>query len=70
MLQDKANLAGLPEVRSPHVEVDGDSDTDLVFHFRLGDTLLDCNSTEGTLIGQTFGGEDIEVTDDVRMVGG
>jgi PKD repeat protein len=50
-------------------DVDGDGDTDLVFHFRLGDTGLTCNSTEGTLIGQTFDGLNITGTDVVRMVG-
>lgn len=53
----------------PHKEdVDGDGDTDLVFHFRLGDTSLTCGSTEGTLTGVTFDGHGIEGTDAVRMV--
>jgi len=51
-------------------DVDGDGDTDLVFHFRLGDTGLTCDSTEGTLIGETFDGQAIEGADAVRMVGG
>ena len=49
-------------------DVDGDGDTDLVLHFRLGDTDLTCDSTEGTLTGQTFDGDDIESTDAVRMI--
>ena len=49
-------------------DVDGDGDIDLVFHFRLGDTGLDCASTEGTLSGETFDGQAIEGTDAVRMV--
>jgi len=49
-------------------DVDGDGDTDLVLHFRLGGTSLDCSSTEGTLTGETFGGQAIEGTDAVRMV--
>ena len=50
--------------------MDGDSDTDLVFHFRLGETGLTCGSTDGILVGQTFGGQAVEGTDAVRMVGG
>jgi hypothetical protein len=49
-------------------DVDDDGDMDLVFHFRLGDTDLDCESTAGTLSGETFAGLDIEGTDEVRMV--
>ena len=50
-------------------DADGDGDTDLIFHFRVGDTGLACSSTEGTLIGETFDGQSIEGTDAVRMVG-
>jgi len=58
------------EPRRHEEDVDGDADTDLVFHFRVGDTNLGCSSTEGTLIGETFDGQAIEGTDAVRMVGG
>jgi len=51
-------------------DVDGDGDTDLVFHFRFGDTDLTCVSTEGTLTGATYDGAQIEGSDAVRMVGG
>ena len=51
-------------------DVDEDGDTDLLLHFRLGDTDLDCNSTDGALTGETFDGQSIEGTDAVRMVGG
>jgi hypothetical protein len=57
---------GLP--RRHEEDVDGDGDIDLVFHFRLGDTGLDCASTEGTLSGETFDGQAIEGTDAVRMI--
>ena len=35
-------------------DVDGDGDIDLVFHFRLGETTLTCESTEGWLEGFTW----------------
>ena len=48
-------------------DVDGDGDTDLVLHFRLGDTALTCHSTEGILRGETLDGQAIQGTDAVRM---
>ena len=56
------------EPRRHEEDVDGDGDTDLLFHFRLSETGLTCDSTEGTLTGETFGGQAIEVTDSVRMI--
>ncbi len=58
------------ELRRHEEDVDGDGDTDLVFHFRLGDTNLDCDSEEGTLEGEAFDGQAIQGTDAVRMIGG
>ncbi len=58
------------EPRRHEEDVDGDGDTDLVFHFRLGDTDLTCESTEGTLTGEIFDGQAIQGTDAVRMVEG
>ncbi len=58
------------EPRRHEEDVDGDGDTDLLFHFMLGDTQLDCSSAEGTLTGETFDGRSIEGTDAVRMIGG
>ena len=55
-------------LRRHEIDVDRDGDIDLLFHFRLGDTDLKCNSTEGTLIGETFDGIVIQGTDSVRMV--
>ena len=49
-------------------DVDGDGDTDLVFHFRRGDTGLTCGSTEVPLEGKTFSGQTIKGTDAVRMI--
>ena len=57
------------EPRRHEEDVDGDGDIDLVFHFRLGETELDCGSTEGTLTGETFDGEVIEGTDSVNIIG-
>jgi hypothetical protein len=56
------------EPRRHEEDVDGDEDVDLVFHFRLGDTTLSCESTEGMLIGETVDGIPIEGIDAVRMV--
>jgi len=58
------------EARRHEEDVDGDGDTDLVFHFRLGDTGLTCESADGTLTGETFDGQAIDGTDAVCMVGG
>lgn len=58
------------EPRRHEEDVDGDGDTDLVLHFRLGDTDLNCDSTEAILEGETFGGQTIEGSDAVQMVGG
>lgn len=49
-------------------DVDGDSDIDLGFHFRLGDNALNCESTDGTLAGETFDGTVNPGTDRVYMV--
>ena len=57
------------ELRRHEEDVDSDGDTDLVFHFRFGDTDLTCNSTEGTLTGKTFDDQAIKGTDNVRMIG-
>lgn len=51
-----------------HIEdVDLDGDLDIVFHFRLGDTNLTCESEEGTITGETFDGLMIEGTDSISQ---
>ena len=49
-------------------DVDDDGDVDLVFHFRLGDTNLTSESTEGSLSGETLDGVAITGCDDVQMI--
>jgi hypothetical protein len=56
------------EPRRHEEDVDYDEDLDLVFHFYLGDTDLACDSTEGTLTGETYDGQAIQGTDSIRMV--
>ena len=59
---------GVP--RRHEVDMDEDGDLDLEFHFRMGDTLLTCESVVGTIIGETYDGIPIEGSDSVRMIGG
>lgn len=56
------------EPRRHEKDVDDDGDTDLVFHFGFADTDFTCESTEGTLTGETFDGRAIQGTDAVRMI--
>lgn len=49
-------------------DVDLDGDIDLVFHFILSETYLDCSSIEGTLTGELYDGTPISGTDAVRMI--
>jgi hypothetical protein len=56
------------EPRRHEEDVDDDGDADLVFHFRMGDTDLSCDSEDGTLGGETYDGQTIVGTDAVRMV--
>ena len=56
------------ELRRHEEDVNGDGATDLVFHFKLGDTDLDCNSIEATLTGETYCGIPITGTDTIHMI--
>ncbi len=52
-----------------HVEdANMDGLLDLVLHFRMGDTNLDCSSTMGTLTGMLYSGWSINGWDSVNMV--
>lgn len=55
------------EPRSCEEDVDRDGDIDLVFHFRLSETNLTCESTEGVLKAE-IDGIPISGTDSVHMV--
>jgi len=49
-------------------DIDGDGDIDLVFRFRMGDTVLRCEDTEGKLTGLLVDGTSFEGKDAVRVV--
>ena len=49
-------------------DIDGDGDIDLVFRFRMGDTVLRCEDTEGKLTGLLVDGPLFEGIDAVKMV--
>ena len=49
-------------------DIDGDGDIDLVFRFRMGDTVLRCEDTEGKLTGLLMDGTPFEGKDAVKMV--
>jgi len=55
-------------VQSALEDVDDDGDVDLILHFKTQEVGLTEDSTEATLTGQTFGGDDITGTDSVRIV--
>ncbi|UCD65057.1 MAG: hypothetical protein JSW34_06400 [Candidatus Zixiibacteriota bacterium] len=57
-------------VERHELDVDNDGDLDLIFHFRLAKTDLDCSSTSATLTGYTWDNEYIYGTDAVHMFGG
>ena len=61
-------FAGAPPLRWAAEDVDGDGDTDLLFHFKTPELALDENSTEASLTGYTHAGEFIWGTDTVNIV--
>lgn len=50
-------------------DVDGDGDVDLIFHFRFGDTDIECGDEQAFLTGETFDGLEIIGIDEIRTVG-
>jgi uncharacterized repeat protein (TIGR01451 family) len=56
------------QVQRHEKDVDGDGDIDLLLHFKLKKTSLDCTSTSGSITGQTFAGHNILGTDSIRMI--
>jgi hypothetical protein len=61
-------FAGALPLRWTLCDVDDDGDEDMLFHFKTQELNLDENSTEAELTGLTNDGDDISVTDDVRIV--
>jgi hypothetical protein len=57
------------ELRRHEEDVDANGYNDLVFHFAVSDSNLDCYSTEGTIMGETFDGQAFQGSDIVHMVG-
>ena len=51
------------------MDVDNDGDTDLLFHFRMTKTGIQCGDTEATLTGQTWDETLVSGTDNIRTVG-
>lgn len=58
-----------PPVHSALEDVDGDRDTDLIFHFNTQATGIQCGDTSASLTGKTFDGQMIEGADSIKTAG-
>ena len=62
------DFEGASPVHDRLEDVDGDSDLDLIMHFRTQDTNIADDATEACLTGETFSGQPIEGCDTIRVV--
>lgn len=60
---------GAAPVHAALEDVDGDTDLDLILHFRTQETGIACGDTEAVLTGETTGGQAIQGSDSVNTVG-
>jgi hypothetical protein len=65
---DTVEFAGAVPLRWTMEDVDGDGNTDLLFHFKTQELTLDPDSAEATLTGSTYGAQLIQGTDTVNIV--
>jgi hypothetical protein len=56
-------------VQSALEDVDGDGDTDMIFHFRIQDIGIKCSDTSASLTGRTLSGQTIKGVDSISTVG-
>lgn len=56
-------------VQSAPEDVDGDGDTDMIFHINTQDTGIECGDTSASLTGETFDGQAIVGSDTINTVG-
>ncbi len=55
---------------NPHAEdVDGDGDLDMLLHFRVRETGIECGQTEAPLAGETWDGQAIVGSDSIHPLG-
>ena len=63
------DFAGAAPLRWAMEDVDGDGDTDMIFHFKTQELVdLTASSTSATLTGSTYGGEAISGIGSVNIV--